>query len=289
MTEDEYDDIDDCFFDEEDAKDPEYEPCPDGLGLPSEYDRDEREDFALTTLADIEMKLRIGLAFDQLDALRLAIKHRAAHIEYKRKNARGHKANAFAQQDINRADLRAQVLADRYNHNFARICGLQPLEYDAAHDATPGRRLQRIDPDKDLRIPNVAAVRTLHDSKTPGSWLWGVHGPVASTNTPVDQVQWFRAKADKDRADEAVNRICAEFRRTAMGYQAYADMWDASARARAGGERAFAFKTAAMWSAMAETCERTYHEARRPGVPAGQLDQTRVSQPASSGVAAHIY
>lgn len=90
-------------------------------------------------------------------------------------------------------------------------------------------------------------------------------------------VQWFRAKAGKERADEAVNKICAEFRRTAMAYGRYSEMWQRGASSATGGERAYALKTAAMWARMQRQCTEEYDGARREGVPPDRLDHTRVS------------
>ncbi|KAH9846527.1 hypothetical protein C2E23DRAFT_743953 [Lenzites betulinus] len=293
----EYEDSEEStLFDDEDAEDPEYDMCPDGLGLPSDYHPDDCGDYGLHTLADYERIIRIGLAFDQLDAVRIAIKHRAAHLTHKRKNVRGTKANHVAQEEINKADLRARLLAGRYNHNLRRINDLRPTNYDRESDATAGARLQLIDLDHDLAIANMAAPQTLNDSKRSGSWLWAVYATAPSSatrtskatqsnsDTGVDVVQWFRAKAEKDRADEAVNRLCAEFRRTRAGYRAYASMWETSATTRHGGERAYALKTATMWSSMADECEREYDGSRRPDAPAAPSDVVLIHQEPANGV-----
>ncbi|KAH9852423.1 hypothetical protein C2E23DRAFT_730646 [Lenzites betulinus] len=273
---DDYDELDEYAFDDDEddaAEDPDYNPCPDGLGLPSDYDANERDNHNLQTLASFERTIRIGLAFDQLDAVRLAVKHRAAHVEHKRKKTRGRKANTIAQVEIDKATLRMRVLADRYNSNFARIQALHPRDYDPATDASAAARLRAINTTTDLAVPNVAAARSLNDSQRSGSWLWK---PTNDHFKLVDVVQWFRAKAEKDRANEAVNRLCAEFRRTTLGYRAYSQLWRASAVTRVGGERAYALKIAVMWEQMAKRCENEYDRARRPGVPADRLDQTDV-------------
>ncbi|KAH9858372.1 hypothetical protein C2E23DRAFT_719354 [Lenzites betulinus] len=272
--------MDEYSFDEYDAEDPAYDPCPNGLGMPSDYTHEERNDFDIIKLAQYELQMRIGLAFDQLDAVRMAVKHRAAHIEHKRKHARGGKANTAAQGEIKKADMRARVLATRYNDNYVRITSLRPSDYAREDDTTPGARLRIITPDHDLAIANMSTPRSLHDSQRSGSWIWGT-ATETSGMCYMDIVQWFRAKAEKDRADEAVNRLCAEFRRTALGFETYASMWRQSADSQARGARAYAYKTAAMWSSMARACTRSYDSARRPGVSADTLDQTRVSDKGS--------
>ncbi|KAH9894233.1 hypothetical protein C8Q73DRAFT_631531, partial [Cubamyces lactineus] len=246
------------------------------LFLPSEFKSDERTEFCLERLAGYELKIRIGLAFDQLEAVRMAVKYRAAHIEHKKKSVRTNKANAHAEMEIKQAEHRARRLGSEYNDNYARICTLRPVDYEEHNDQSAGRRLQEINLDTDLTIVNMAAARTIGDSTKTGSWICVL----------ADVVQWFRAKASKDRADggdpglvadEAVNKICADFRRTCLGFSAYADLWCQAAARSQGGERAYASKTAAMWSRMQRQCQEHYDRSRKAGVPAEQLDQTRVS------------
>ncbi|KAI0360939.1 hypothetical protein OH77DRAFT_1393310 [Trametes cingulata] len=253
------------------------------LGLPSDFSAEERADHALGLLAEYELKIRVGLAFDQLEAVRMAVQHRAAQIENKRKNVRTSKANAVAERHIRQAVLQAKALASRYNANYTRICALRPLDYVARKDASAGGRLRLIDAEKDLTIANMGTARTLGDSKVTGSWIWSVFqtesAPRVSRHARTNMVQWFRAKAAKDRADEAVNKICAEFRRTSVGYGAYAALWRQAAETngRPSGERAYALKTAAMWDRMQRLCDEHYNSSRRPAVDPLQLDQTRVS------------
>ncbi|KAI0348920.1 hypothetical protein OH77DRAFT_357638 [Trametes cingulata] len=264
------------------------------LGLPSDFSAEERSDHELADLAEYELKIRIGLAFDQLDAVRMAVQHRAAQIENKKKNVRTSKANAVAERHIRQAAQRAIALTSRYNANHSRICALRAVDYVAWDDDTPGGRLQAIDLEKDLTIANMATPRTLGDSRIAGSWIWSVFqakstgravrgngGTQEATYTTVQMVQWFRARAAKDRADEAVNKICAEFRRTSIGYAAYADLWRQAAQTsgRPAGEKAYALKTAAMWERMRNQCDEHYDGSRRAGIDAGQLDQTRSLRP----------
>ncbi|KAI0362920.1 hypothetical protein BV20DRAFT_959341 [Pilatotrama ljubarskyi] len=250
------------------------------LGLPSDFSRSERSAHGFDSLAGFELKIRIGLAFDLLDTIRLAVQHRAAQLEHKKKHVRTNKANAVAEEHIKQADLRAKHLALKYNANYDRILALRPQDYAADDDKGAGGRLQRIDLSVDLTIANMAAARTQGDSRRTGSWIWSVfeHKEPYSWTFVAEMVQWFRARAAKDRADEAVNKICAEFRRTCQGYGAYARLWQQAAQeeSRPAGERAYAYKTGAMWARMHKLCEEQYDASRRPGVEAGRLDQTRV-------------
>ncbi|KAI0652690.1 hypothetical protein C8Q79DRAFT_896703 [Trametes meyenii] len=243
------------------------------LGLPSDFSTEDREEYNLGELQEYEYCIRVGLAFDQLEGVRMAVKFRAAHIEHKKKNVRSTKANINAEQEIKRAERRAKLLASRYNSNFARITALRPADSKQPKTKSAESRLRAIDLEKDLAIANMAVPRSLGDSRLKHSWIWGVY------DQSVDAVQWFRAKAEKDRADEAVNRVCAEFRRTEAGYRAYAALWCKAAESCEQGERAYALKTAHMWEEMACECEKVYDACRRPGIPREVLNQTRVSAP----------
>lgn len=162
---------DDCVpSDEDDTEDDAV--TEEVLGLPSDFSRNERNDYELDELASFELSIRIGLAFDQLEAVRRAVQHRAVYVESKRKNVRGTKNNAAAEEDVRRAAAFARLLAMRYNHNFQRVTDLRSPEYSAAADTTAGARLRKIDLDHDLSIPNLAAMRTEGDTGRTGSWIW---------------------------------------------------------------------------------------------------------------------
>ncbi|EIW57818.1 uncharacterized protein TRAVEDRAFT_21313 [Trametes versicolor FP-101664 SS1] len=65
------------------------------LGLPSDIEECDCTKYELNKVADHELTIRM-LAFDQLDRVRLAVQDRAAHLEHKKKNVHGKKANTQA-------------------------------------------------------------------------------------------------------------------------------------------------------------------------------------------------
>lgn len=145
------------------------------LGLPSDFSRDERIDFGIDPeLGDYELQIRIGMAFDQLELVRRAVQHRAAHLDSKKKNARGHKDHEAAEKVLKRTADLADLLATRYNSNYECINSLRPADYDPSEDDGAGARLRLVDLYKDLTIANLAAARTLGDSQKRGSWIWDV-------------------------------------------------------------------------------------------------------------------
>ena len=164
-------DDDDDDDDDEEEEEPGFAEM---LGLPSDFSHEDRIEYDLEVLADYELSIRIGMAFDYLDAVRLAVQHRASLLEYKKQNARTTKTNTHAQGEIDKAREVARVMAVRYNDNYERIVSLRAPDYDARADDTAGARLRSIDYDSDLAIANMARARTLGDSKVTPSWIWSV-------------------------------------------------------------------------------------------------------------------
>ncbi|KAI0643904.1 hypothetical protein C8Q79DRAFT_1012450 [Trametes meyenii] len=151
------------------------------LGLPSEFCGEDRAEY-------------------DLEAVRMAVKFRAAHIEHKKKNVRSTKANINAKREIKHAEQRARLLASRYNSNFTRISMLRPAGSKHAKTKSAESRLRVIDVDKDLAITNMAIPRSLGDSHLKHSWIWGVFDQSGRSKMRtkgvclglnVDTVQWF--------------------------------------------------------------------------------------------------
>ena len=91
--------------------------------------------------------------------------------------------------------------------------------------------------------------------------------------------QWQLARADKARIDEAVSRLCAEFRFSRDGYAWFAELWLVSATrvGKCRGKRAYAYERHQMWLKKQADMIASYEDARRSGVPSEQLDHARVS------------
>ncbi|KAJ3019696.1 hypothetical protein NUW54_g15 [Trametes sanguinea] len=123
---------DDAFAMDEDAPGEDSEVQMEILGFPLDFSHREREEYGLSTLAVFELKIRTGMAYDQLNAVCRAVQHQAAHIESKCKNVRGNKNNAIAEEEVRRATAVAPLLATRYNNNYDHISALHPTGYDPA-------------------------------------------------------------------------------------------------------------------------------------------------------------
>ena len=91
--------------------------------------------------------------------------------------------------------------------------------------------------------------------------------------------QWQLARADKARIDEAVSRLCAEFRFSRDGYAWFAELWRIAATmvGDCRGKRAYAYERHQMWLKKQADITEAYEGARRKGVPSEQLDHSRVN------------
>ncbi|RDX47145.1 hypothetical protein OH76DRAFT_1354717 [Lentinus brumalis] len=249
------------------------------LALPSDFSSEERAEQNLNVLADYELELRIGTAFDQLETVRQAVQHRAQYIDDKKKHARGHAANAEAEKSIQNATHLVQLLAKRYNKNYSRICSLRPKDYDATSDSSAAARLKQINLVTDLTIANLAAIRTLGDSKVTGSWIWNVREVTEANEHKHDFVQWARALMQKRRDDEAVSLRCEEFRRGREACRTFEGAWSKPAETvgQCRGMRAYAYKQVDMYKEKRAEFEAEYDGARRKDVDSEQLDHMRVS------------
>ncbi len=146
--------------------------CGAGLELPSDFSAEERGEYELEKLADCELQIRVGMAFDQLDAVRLAVQHRAAHLDHKMKAVKGAKAKAAAQEEIKKADQCARVLSARYNDNYDRIELLRRLPKLVKGDNEPGDAME-------YAFDKKTEVTTSTTTDVSGAGIEDVHGAIA--------------------------------------------------------------------------------------------------------------
>ncbi|THH17939.1 hypothetical protein EUX98_g9037 [Antrodiella citrinella] len=143
------------------------------------------------------------------------------------------------------------------------------------------RGLQLIDLSKDLVARDLQKARHLGDSKYEASWIWTTPIPAGATehdmkawSLEVSRVDWFRARAEKDRHDENVNKLHADFRHTIKAYRSMARLWTVAGERTdtSRGAQAFAHQKAAMFLRMAQECEEEYVESRRDKLDGEKLD-----------------
>ncbi|KAH9852418.1 hypothetical protein C2E23DRAFT_730482 [Lenzites betulinus] len=267
------------------------------LGLPSDFTATERSSLELEVLAEYELNLRIGQVFDQLEAVRQAVKHLAAYVEQKKELGHTTKDNMRSNDISKFARVHCEQAARRYNYIFDRIKVLQNSASPVLDDpSSPASQLCRIDYQSDLTITNLKVAREKGDSRHSGSWIWHAFEAAADSaqaqrrskrlqasaqTDTIDRAQWFRAWKEKVRHDEAVNILCADFRATMRGYSKMAVLWLEAANRpdHSDGSRAYTYQHHALFMRMHDDCEAAFSESRRHGISADTLDQSEVSRP----------
>ncbi|TFY63889.1 hypothetical protein EVJ58_g2973, partial [Rhodofomes roseus] len=251
------DDDDDDDDDDTTTGTPEDEP----LALPSDFTATERDDLGLQALATIERRIRVGHAYDLLDGIKQSLNHQGAFLLDKRKHARGQKDNTRSQTQVNAAVARTRAIAGLYNYNRDRLIALSCDDSDV---------LPQLNLDSDLKGKNWNKPRQLGDSRDEASWIWTVvppwrsEGQAEAWQLEVDRVQWFRAKAEMTRANEEVNKLHAEFKRTILGFKNMSKAWEAvSAKDLSRGAQVYARKKADMFSKMSLQCANAFASTRR--------------------------
>ena len=79
------------------------------------------------------------------------------------------------------------------------------------------------------------------------------------------RIEWFRARAEKDRHNENVNQLHADFRHTITAYSKMSVLWTAASNRPelSRGARAYAHQKAAMFKEMESTSAAMYKKTRR--------------------------
>ncbi|KAH9830166.1 uncharacterized protein C8Q71DRAFT_717239 [Rhodofomes roseus] len=248
--------------DDDDADGPTGTPEDEPLALPSDFTAAERDDLGLQALAAVERRIRLGHAYDLLDGIKQSLNHQGAFLLDKRKHARGQKDNTRSQTQVNAAVARTRSIAGLYNYNRDRLFALSCDESDI---------LPRLNLDTDLKGKNWNKPRQLGDSRDEASWIWTVVGDAGFPATlhtdrcAVDRVQWFRAKAEMTRANEEVNKLHAEFKRTILGFKNMSKAWEAVSTKKdlSRGAQVYAWKKADMFSKMSLQCANAFASTRR--------------------------
>ncbi|PIL27221.1 hypothetical protein GSI_10365 [Ganoderma sinense ZZ0214-1] len=219
------------------------------LGLPSDFNPEERKTYNIELLATYETKLHIGQAFDTLEKICEAVKHLSAFIE-KKKEAHA-VADHVRSNDITKFSIAyCQKLAQSYNRNFDRLLTLQGV-LSTLGSSHPVSRLQRIDLANDLKVANLKKalfedVMDCIDVSDTSQQLIDVDSRANKTVGHVDityadrlpkqasgrmlytmwfdRAQWFRVWQEKCHYNEAVNILCAEFRATNLGFAAMGNL-----------------------------------------------------------------
>lgn len=99
------------------------EPHLDGVLLPSTLTEQQRVECALDRPARVEMEMRIGHAYDCLDAIRKALSLRS-FLSRHTKRANGHVMTTKSMESIRRANHKVQTYAQAYRKTFTALKAL---------------------------------------------------------------------------------------------------------------------------------------------------------------------
>ena len=181
---------------------PKHGPELEILGLPSDLGADDFERIQCEGLALAELRIRLGLAYDLIAALKEAISRKSATVQSKRKHARGQKDNIAANSAITTVHVETLRLAGQYSDNFARMSSLSTRLNTFSVTTTIPKSLKAINVTTDLGIsapalPKKASNpggfhlqdnRTLGDHNVVGAWIFHVAPP--NDGTSDAQTQW---------------------------------------------------------------------------------------------------
>ncbi|KAH9913610.1 uncharacterized protein B0H18DRAFT_1126101 [Fomitopsis serialis] len=223
---------DEAGKDDEDCGSPEDEP----LVVPSDFSTSERKDLGLEALAVFERRIRLGHAYDLLNAVKMSVNHQAG---VRRR----------------RTDASAGWLVQLQPRPSARL----------VHTATSDI-LKPINMEQDLKSKNWRKPREQGDSREEQSWIWTAIPPWTSkTDADAWQLEVVPSSADLARINEEINKLHAEFKRTILGFKNLSLAWESAALKTqlSDGSRAYARKKADMFQKLSDQCSETFAKARR--------------------------
>ncbi|CAK5277856.1 unnamed protein product, partial [Mycena citricolor] len=207
-----------------DAEKPELE----SLFLPSCFSLPARTDMQMMALANIEYNLREGQAFDALAEVRTAIQTLNYNIQLKKTQIHGIGANTKTQNYLRTLSNNIQIGADKYRRSRKALI--------------------------ELGLPvDDGSLRPLEKEHLVGKS--GRQSDVKEWEAELQRVQWFQARALRDRAVEEGETLHEEWNRTIAAFENYAAIWVSLAQeqTRPGG-KAYGYKQAAMYTKLADGC-----------------------------------
>ncbi|KAJ2925799.1 hypothetical protein H1R20_g11299, partial [Candolleomyces eurysporus] len=184
---------------------PEYEE----LYLPSSFSLQDRQRFELGPMANQELKLREGMAFDKIRELQELSKVLSVDLDGKR-DARGVKQNTRSGTIVrNLMSSQAQAIDD-YNINRAAMIKLDEASPPTTSNSTIKEKSRLL---KDGWIWDIGA---LGQFSTQEIEEWSKEG---------DHVQWFRAEAEMERWREEYETRLADLLRCIRYFKRMNEVW----------------------------------------------------------------
>ncbi|KAJ3565721.1 hypothetical protein NP233_g7455 [Leucocoprinus birnbaumii] len=247
-------------------------PEMDTLELPSSYSMLKIHEYNIAEFARLEFTIRLGVAYDAIDDIRSTIHIYNACKLVKRTEVFGQGPATRAWTILNGLKGDIRECAKRYQQTFQ---GLRQLGLPDTHE------LQQIT-EQDLWGKDMSSTKKKGDSKRAEPWFWiiGKPGNISDEEwkLELDRVRWFRARASRDRLQEEVEIICAEFQRVTVSFSRMTDIWKTigdrmsaqeSDEYIAQGYRAYAYKQAEMYeqlnlASLSHWAEAAAHMAKPP-------------------------
>ncbi|KAF8869510.1 hypothetical protein BD779DRAFT_1390879, partial [Infundibulicybe gibba] len=177
------------------------------LWLPSAISRTVAFD---ESLAEIEWKLRIGQAYESLDALRNNLRIRSHLFKFKDRFIRGQAANTRARNSIDLVQARVDASGEEYRAARLALVSLGDLLKKLGwHDKLP------VLADSDKREISEGAFG-ISDGRQKMSWIWKSLEVAESGDDALQdalRIEWCKSRARAMRFTEEVELLTEEMRR----------------------------------------------------------------------------
>jgi hypothetical protein len=248
------------------------EPENERLMIPSQFSDAHRRSLGIQELAKVERSLREGQAHDALDKVQLAIQMFNYNMKFKVDNIRGQRPSTRTEEFLASLSKDKVSAADKYRRVRTALLRLGLSEGDLS--------LQPLLNDQ-LWCKNENSPAAQGDAKREDPWYWMVGRP--SGLSPREEaewqieskrksicsydllmkvytayrVKWFRARAARNRAQEEVEILEAEFRRAHRSFLQMSKIWMELATGKRAG---YAFKQSAMYNRLAIDCKEAFEK-----------------------------
>ncbi|KAJ7275700.1 hypothetical protein C8J57DRAFT_1589774 [Mycena rebaudengoi] len=241
-------------------------PEEENLFFPSDFGEEDRTKFQLDGLAEVEYKLREGLAYDSLGDLVLAIQTVNYNLGLKKANIHGTGANTKGQNYLKTLSNEVQIAGDTYRRMREHLVQLGVVQKNP-HLKPLNKKQQR---------GKGGSEQAMGQAKKIDPWFWTVAQPanltskeLAKWQEELQRVKWFRDRALFRRAMEEEETLQAEFERAIAAFSKSADIWALMAdEAKAPGARAYACKHVTMYGRLAAECVKARAQAPAAGLKA---------------------
>ncbi|KZV78847.1 hypothetical protein EXIGLDRAFT_783167 [Exidia glandulosa HHB12029] len=208
-------------------------PEDEDLHLPSSFTPAEREDYGLTKLAEVELRLRRCYAESELELLKLSIRLYFVDVSGKRKHVEGIERHTRANSKISKDARKRDKHMERYNLHYKSMLSL-------GHDAKD-KMFQTISSDIVKKVKDMTKSQELGTGTKPDAWFWREGKDVAAIAKTTDEdlaklndeerrVRYFRMWAIWKRWDEEWLILGAELDRTVRSFGKMAEVWTSVAK-----------------------------------------------------------